>query len=409
MFNNKYHSQQSTTESTTRTITMPIYQGVTKHLSAQFDNEQSVSQSLLSPAYVQLPPTRTSPVSVTNMSTQQLGTVLQISPESNTNINVPENPCSLRGCKFRHSHDHIRICASHKFGCPRFIHSYCYGNFLAKNDLEALVDTEDDITYCVCSKRCYNKVKNALANNTYYSPDDVAKLGWENDGRNGTSDINNSMKLLLDWMGENGAANYTRFRGKNNILSKQQTAELVAQRINSFGVKVTRTAKSVLNKLYYLEKSFRTAHDFANSETGAGLLSTDNVATFQKLIEKRCIYYNELLPIFEGRASVRATITSNDLDNDTDDEDDSDDDYDDGRNYDDNEGGNGFSIPGKKTMKVRWQRRFSLLQFVPIHQVLGAQILVLKILCQWMLKLIKMVKILLLKSQLMTMHLKRQP
>jgi hypothetical protein len=194
-------------------------------------------------------------------------------------------------------------------------------NGVAKH-ISAQFDPEDDTTYCVCSKRCYNKVKTALTNNTYFSPNDNSRLGWENDGQNGPDDINNSMKLLLDWMGENGAINYTRFRGKNNILSKNNTAELVARRINSYGVKIKRTAKSALNKLYYLEKSFRTAHDFANSETGAGLLATDNGSTFQKLIEKRCMYYEELLPIFQGRASARATITSNNLDGDTEDEED---------------------------------------------------------------------------------------
>jgi hypothetical protein len=98
-------------------------------------------------------------------------------------------------------------------------------------------------------------------------------------------------------------------------------AEMVARRINSYGVKVKRSAKQVLNKIYYWEKSFRTAHDFANSETGAGLLATDNVVTFDKLIEKRCQYYEDLLPIFQGRASARARITNSNLDDDDFDED----------------------------------------------------------------------------------------
>jgi hypothetical protein len=70
--------------------------------------------------------------------------------------------------------------------------------------------------------------------------------------------------------------------------------------------------------LYNIEKAFRSAHDFANSETGAGLLATDNVATFDKLIEKRCMYYEELLPIFQGRASARAKIMKSNLDDATD-------------------------------------------------------------------------------------------
>jgi hypothetical protein len=189
------------------------------------------------------------------MDTQAIATMLQITPSSEDDTDA-EHPCCIKNCKFRYCPAQIRQCASHKFGCDKFIHSFCYGNFITKNSLEALIDPEDDTAYCVCSKRCYNKVKTALANNTpYYFPDDHSRLGWENDGRNGTKDINNLMKLLLDWMGENGAINYTRFCGNNNALSKQNTAELVARCINSYGVKVKRTAKSVLNKFYYLEKS----------------------------------------------------------------------------------------------------------------------------------------------------------
>jgi hypothetical protein len=175
------------------------------------------SQSLLSPK--QVPMDNNTVVDCTSpnaeilgpldtMETQELTRVLQITPE---NAEDSDHPCASKTCKFRNSSAQIRQCAAYKFGCDKFIHSFCYGNFLAKNQLESLIHPDDETPYCVCSKRCYNKVKHALANNTYYSPNDTTRLGWENDGRNGTNDINNSMKLLLDWMGENGALNYTRF------------------------------------------------------------------------------------------------------------------------------------------------------------------------------------------------------
>jgi hypothetical protein len=218
---------------------MTIYKNVAKHLSPQFESERDNSQSLLSPVGVGVcvatsPETdRVGPVD--RMETQELAAILQITPENSEDA---VHPCSFKNCKFRRSSTQMRQCAAFKFGCDKHIHSFCYGNFIAKNELDALIDPEDETTYCVCSKRCYNKVKNTLANNTYYSPGDTTRLRWENDGRNGPQDINNSLKLLFDWMGENGAVNYTRFRGKNNHLSKQNLAEMVAQRINSYGVKI---------------------------------------------------------------------------------------------------------------------------------------------------------------------------
>jgi hypothetical protein len=94
------------------------------------------------------------------------------------------------------------------------------------------------------------------------------------------------MKKLLDWLTENGGCNYIKYHGRHNSLSEQQTAEIVAHRINAFGVCVVRSAKLVLNKIYHLEKSFRSAHDFANSEIGAGMLESDNEETFSKFIIK---------------------------------------------------------------------------------------------------------------------------
>jgi hypothetical protein len=336
---------------------MPLYKNVTKHLSPVFESERdtSQSQSLLSPVPIcaSASPETETLGHVDRMETQELAGILQITPENSEDA---VHPCSFKSCKFRRSSAQMRQCASFKFGCEKYVHSYCFGNFLAKNDLDALIDPEDETTYCVCSKRCYNKVKNGLANNTYYAPGDTTRLGWDKDGRNGPQDINNSLKLLFDWMGENGAINYTRFRGKDNHLSKQNIAEMVARRINSYGVKVKRSAKSILNKLYTIEKSFRSAHDFANSETGAGLLATDNVTTFEKLIEKRCMNYDELLPIFQGRASARAKITNSNLDEPDDDSTDEEDEP--------STTGNDFQEKNYRKTTVLWQLQCYWLTFV---------------------------------------------
>jgi hypothetical protein len=302
---------------------------------------QDCSQSLLSQPVV---PNAISPPNTTTIlpdpSTQEIAVNGNIRPTL-PGFELPPNLCCYRSCKHRTSGDQLRVCAAIKFGCTKFIHSFCYGiTLIKKQGCEALIDPVNDRTLAACSKRCHNKVKNALANNTYpLDNNEVPRLAWERDGREGPTDINNSMRILLEWMTEHGGRNYIQFRGRNNSgMNKQAFAEVIAQRINSSGVKVHRTAKHVLNKIGYLEKTFRSAHDFAVSQTGSGLLANDDVESFQKAIEKRCPYYDELLPVFEDRASARARVTNENLDDDDDyDEDNYDDDDDDENN--DNQGG----------------------------------------------------------------------
>jgi hypothetical protein len=276
---------------------MPIFHGVAKHLTKEFKMEQN-SISSLSPVTAITAGTFegsthnsdgacNSKKSISDcVNTQEMAVALRIPPPQ-ANATVPEVVCCIKQCKFKHSTEQLRRCASHPYGCTKFIHSYCYGTqFIVKSNLEPLVDPTDNTTYCACSKRCYNKVKTAIGNNTYNNEEDSRSV-WGKDGREGPEDINNSMKILLDLMTENHGSNYIKFCGKNNNMSKQATAEIVAKRINALGVRVKRTAKQLLNKIYYLEQSFRTAHDFANSQTGAGLIESDNEETFKKLIEKK--------------------------------------------------------------------------------------------------------------------------
>jgi hypothetical protein len=126
------------------------------------------------------------------------------------------------------------------------------------------------------------------------------------------------MMLLLEWMSNNNGQNYSCFNGENNCLNKKSWVEAIAQRINAHEVIVKETGKQVLNKLSHLEATFCLAHNFAISQTGAGLLADDDVETFQKAIEKRCPYHIELLPSMEFQASAQALANSDNLDNDND-------------------------------------------------------------------------------------------
>jgi hypothetical protein len=98
-------------------------------------------------------------------------------------------------------------------------------------------------------------------------------------------------------------------------MTKKDFGDIIAEKMNKAGVKVPRLCKHVVNKIEYLEKAFKSAHDFAHTSTGAGLMETDE-GTFQDAIKKKCLYYDDLLPIFTDRASARPQVsnfTLNDL------------------------------------------------------------------------------------------------
>jgi hypothetical protein len=94
------------------------------------------------------------------------------------------------------------------------------------------------------------------------------------------------MKILLDWMTENGGRNYIRYRGYKNGEHKIRIGNRIANRINSHQVKTVRNGKQVVSKIQYLENTFKNAYDWANGQTGAGLLENDDVDSFNKAIEK---------------------------------------------------------------------------------------------------------------------------
>eukprot|EP00977_Amphora_coffeiformis_P023604 scaffold13773_cov76-Amphora_coffeaeformis.AAC.1 len=90
--------------------------------------------------------------------------------------------------------------------------------------------------------------------------------------------------------------------------------------MNSAGVKVRREHKQVLLKIQNLEDTFRRAHDFATSETGAGIFDKEGEGTIKDAVLKICPYYYDLLPIMSERASAKPKATSEALDDSSDDE-----------------------------------------------------------------------------------------
>jgi hypothetical protein len=197
--------------------------------------------------------------------------------------------CVRRGCK----DDAAPLIAC--IHCKRTIHHDCYVQ--AYGDLGPL--PPDAV---VCTAKCHARITSL-----------TRRPGWHNDGANGPDDPVTSERILLDWLTEEG--NYSKYRGKNNNgVSKNKYAQRIADIMNSKGVRVKRDAKLVVNKIAGLEDSFKNAFDFANSETGAGLMEQGALGSFEAAVKARCTFYYDLLPIMKDRSSAKPKCTSEELD-----------------------------------------------------------------------------------------------
>ena len=207
--------------------------------------------------------------------------------------------CNVVGCRANNQMQ-LYLCANE--GCTRNVHVLCYqGKILLdkKNgtNLDPLPDGQ-----VTCTKACYKAVVKAKS---------VDSRGtWNTDGLKGSDDPHTSMKILLDWMTEQG--NYSKYRGKDNEgVKKKQFATVLAEKMKEETSSKSRTPKQVLAKIKHIEEQFRIAHNFATSETGAGLEEA-NGETFQDMVRKKCQYYYELLEIMGDRAGTEPRITNAD-------------------------------------------------------------------------------------------------
>jgi hypothetical protein len=166
-----------------------------------------------------------------------------------------------------------------------------------------------------CSKSCYNHLLKGLENiNQGKEPaGDGKHILWEKDGKNGNSDPVNSMSILLDWWTD--GENYAKYRGSKNGIKKTTIANILAKKMNDVGVRVTRDALNIMNKISHLEQQFRKAHDWAHGQTGAGLRETDE-GSFKDAVKGKCKYYFDLEPIMRNCASAKAMLTSDDIKDD---------------------------------------------------------------------------------------------
>jgi hypothetical protein len=118
--------------------------------------------------------------------------------------------------------------------------------------------------------------------------------------------------------------NYSKlWKGKNNggQIKIQICQPIVADMIAA-GVRVQRNARQVESKIGHLEQQFRWAYNFANNETGAGLMSKQD-GSFEEVVKKHCKYYFNLEEIMGNHSSTGPKATcdhnlANELDSDDD-------------------------------------------------------------------------------------------
>jgi hypothetical protein len=173
------------------------------------------------------------------------------------------------------------------------MHLVCCQKFVfGVHSLQPLISPVPGSHAIACTKKCYFKVaKNqnmtsstrtvpthlAVSNNTvptHLAIPDNTRLPWNTDGQNGPQDPNHSEAILIDWLTTPG--NYEKYRGSGNGgRRKIHFATMISSKIKDAGVRKPRTPKDVQNKIEYVEKCFRSAHDWAHTETGEGLRESD--------------------------------------------------------------------------------------------------------------------------------------
>jgi hypothetical protein len=212
--------------------------------------------------------------------------------------------CAIRSCRMKDT-EKLKCAAN---GCNKMLHLECYeSNVLAKYDLHPLPGIN-----VACTKAHHAKATKELSGGGEDQAEGGRKGNWESDGKLGPTDPHTSMKILLDWWMAEG--NYSKFCGKNNDgIKKIQFCNNLAAKITE-ETSTSRDGKNVLNKIQHIERTFKEAHNFAESETGAGIRENDGETTFQDLVKKKCPFYYDIYDIMIDRASTRPKATSYELD-----------------------------------------------------------------------------------------------
>ena len=96
----------------------------------------------------------------------------------------------------------ILCCASK---CDKYICKDCYDALLCvKWKMDPVYGGPSNTEMVFHSKKCYMKGR------TYFQRQSTGTMLWTEDGKNGPSDANNSLKILINWLCAQG--NYSKFK-----------------------------------------------------------------------------------------------------------------------------------------------------------------------------------------------------
>lgn len=263
--------------------------------------------------------------------------------------------CSIRGCKFGNNpNEPTQTCDA--TNCDRKIHYQCFEHIIKRKNKEKIeelgLDEEHMEGKGFCTLACFKR----------YASSVEAGERWHNDGKRGKGDQNCSENLLVRLFLSNNVQ-YGRFRDPVP-LKKTDICQLWADKINSYGVQVERTAHQVQCHVEAIEKQMRAAIDFADSETGVGLQETDP-DSWDRAILLKCKFYHQLKPVFIERAGMTPSATTNDIldgssssDSDSSDSNSSDSDNSDGEaEFSDNGDDDYDSDDGRQQKKKKQQKK----------------------------------------------------
>src|SRR5688572_27927322 len=105
------------------------------------------------------------------------------------------------------------------------------------------------------------------------------RANCEADSKGGLDNRLLLMTCLMDWSNVKG--NYSKFYGKNNEgVIKIHFCNIHAEKMTK-ETSTTRDGKNGQNKIQHVKRSFKDAHNFAKSKTGAGILENNGEVTFQ--------------------------------------------------------------------------------------------------------------------------------
>jgi hypothetical protein len=165
-------------------------------------------------------------------------------------------------------------------GCEKVMHFECYRSFiLNKHQIDN--PFQDDNDAVCCSKAHLNKGIKQKARDDATNQAGIVNIPWDQDGKEGPADPQNSLAILMDWLTTYG--NYKKLKGDNaNGATKITIVGQLTRKINSH-VRKERTTKSVLSKIDHLIRTYKRASDWAN-QTGVGVLESQGREPFNQAV-----------------------------------------------------------------------------------------------------------------------------